>query len=168
MAILTRVFTVIAALCLVTMMGIMVVDVFLRLIWNAPLFGKVEIISFFLVVTVYFGMAETFFRDEQVTVDVIDQMASPRVIGYLRLLGALLGTILLVLLTWRGIEPALDTLDFGDATMDLRISLFWYWVPILIGLGMAALAMLVFLVRLFLSRDRGTGAPHLGDGSGPE
>ncbi|MEQ9814194.1 MAG: TRAP transporter small permease [Azospirillaceae bacterium] len=148
MAWITRAFTLLACVFLVAMMGIMVLDVLLRLIWNAPLFGKVEIVKFLLVLTVYFAMAETFLKDEQVTVDVIDQVVPVPVVGFLRLVAAILSFALLALITWRGVQPALDTLDFGDATMDLRISLIWYWVPIIFGMGLAALAMLAVIWRL--------------------
>jgi hypothetical protein len=53
----------------------------------------------------------------------------------------------LCVLAWRMALPALDTLEIGDRSSDLLISLFWYWLPIVIGTMAAAATMLFLLVR---------------------
>jgi hypothetical protein len=45
------------------------------------------------------------------------------------------------------VPPALDTLEIGDRTSDLQISLFWYWLPLVVGGAASALVMVLVVLR---------------------
>ena len=70
-----------------------------------------------------------------------------------RTVAAALTLAFLVAMGWRMVAPALDTLDFGDSTMDLRLPLIWYWAPMILGVACGAAAMALVLlfeaVRIF-------------------
>lgn len=141
-----------AVIGLAAMMSITIVDVTMRNTINELVLGGVELVEFALVITVFLALPETFLRNEHVTIDAIDQIASPRMIKILRCVGAFLTLLLLALLAWRMALPALDTVTMGDLTSDLGIPLVWYWLPLVIG-GAAS----VVTAGAMAVRELGTG-----------
>lgn len=135
-----------AMLALVVMMLVTVLDIGLRLTVNELVLGSVEIVQLTLVMVVFLALPETFLRDEHITVDALDQFASPRGLRTARICAALASLGLVAVMAWRMWPPALDTLTIGDLTSDLQFSLFWYWLPMLIG-ALVAVAVLVVVAR---------------------
>lgn len=146
----------VSMLALAVMMGVTIVDVGMRMILNELVLGSVEIVQLMLVAVVFLALPETFRRDEQITVDVIDQLAGPKMVRRLRVTAALLTMLVMVVMAWRTAPPALDTLEIGDLTSDLQISLFWYWLPLVIGVVCAAVAA----VLAFIGESRGKPIVH--------
>jgi TRAP-type C4-dicarboxylate transport system permease small subunit len=131
---------------LVVMMLITIVDVSMRFFLNQLVLGSVELVQLALVCVVFLALPETFRRDQQITVDVVDQLAGPRGVALARRVGGILTIVVLAVLAWRTVPPALDTLEIGDLSSDLQMSLFWYWVPIVIGsIGALAAAIMQFV-----------------------
>ena len=142
-----------AAIALAAMMAVTIVDVTMRNTINELVLGGVELVELTLVLTVFLALPETFLRNEHVTIDAIDLLVSPRVVKVLRCIGAFLTLLLLVLLAWRMVLPAIDTVTMGDLTSDLGIPLIWYWLPLLIG-GIASVATAAAMAV----RELGAGA----------
>lgn len=141
-----------AMLALVVMVGVTALDIGMRLALNELVLGSVEIVQLTLVMVVFLALPETFVRDEHITVDALDQVASPRGLRIARICAALATLALVAVMVWRMVLPALDTLTIGDLTSDLQFSLFWYWLPMLIG-GLVAVAAIV-VVALGIIRRR--------------
>jgi len=132
---------------LLVMMLVTIVDVTMRLVINELVLGSVEIVQLALIASVFLALPETFLRGEHITVDVIDQVVSAGTLRWLRFAATLVTTVFVGLLAWRLIPPALDTLEVGDRTSDLQLSLFWYWLPLVVGGVAAALTMVLVLLR---------------------
>ena len=135
-----------AALCVAGMMAITVADVVLRTLANYAMRGTVEIVELLLAASFFLALPATFLRDENIVVDVIDRWVGVRGVSRLKRLSAVLAVVVLGVLTWQGWIAAQDTLVFGDVTSDLSIPKIYYWVPLLVGFGGAALAALVIAV----------------------
>ena len=150
----------IAAVALLAMMLVTIVDVTMRSVLGELVLGAVELVQFALVATVYLALPETLLRGEHITVDVIDQALSPTALRRLRRIAALATAVFVVALAWRTIPPALDTIEIGDLTTDLGISLFWYWLPLMIGAVAGAVAAVVYAARVFAGRSTGGPAPQ--------
>ena len=146
-AALARLLTRIAAVFLVAMMLINVVDVGLRTTINAPIFGTYEIVEFMLAAVAFLAIPEAFLRDQHITIELIDQVLPERVTDFLRAFGALCSMIFVGLLTWHMVRPALDYIEFNEITMDLQLPLIWKAVLIITGIAVAVLAALVMFVR---------------------
>jgi TRAP-type C4-dicarboxylate transport system permease small subunit len=141
---------------LLVMMLVTILDVTMRLVINELVLGSVEIVQLALVASVFLALPETFLRGEHITVDVIDQVVSAGTLRWLRFAATLVTTVFVGLLAWRLIPPALDTLEVGDRTSDLQLSLFWYWLPLVVGGVAAALTMVLVLLRgTSARRDQG-------------
>jgi TRAP-type C4-dicarboxylate transport system permease small subunit len=140
---------VVAIIALLGMMLIIMLDIGLREAMNSLLPGSIELVQLMLVISVFLALPDTFLRDEQITIDVLDRGLPPGVLARLRTAALVVTFALLAVMSWRMIPPALDTLAFGDRMSDLGIHFIWYWLPILIG-SVAATAM----VAVRLARGR--------------
>ena len=142
-----RFFTRVAAIFLLAMVAINVVDVGLRSSINAPIFGTYEIVEFLLAAVAFLAIPETFLRGQHITVELIDQMVSDHTVELLRAVGTLAALLYLGLLAWHMVQPALDFIEFNEITMDLQLPLIWKASLILAGVGLAAVTVAVLFVR---------------------
>ena len=142
-----RFLTRVAAVFLLAMVAINVVDVGLRSGFNAPIFGTYEIVEFLLAAVAFLAIPEVFLRDQHITIELIDQVVPQRVVDWLRATGTLAGLVFVALLTWHMVRPALDYVEFNEITMDLQLPLIWKAALILIGVASAVVAATALFVR---------------------
>jgi TRAP-type C4-dicarboxylate transport system permease small subunit len=153
-----RFLTRVAAVFLLAMMLINVVDVGLRVSINAPIFGTYEIVEFMLAAVAFLAIPEAFLRDQHITIELIDQVLPERVIDVLRAFGTLCAMTFVGLMVWHMIQPAMDYIEFNEITMDLQLPLIWKVLLIMTGVGAAVLTALVLFVRDFSKALTGKGA----------
>lgn len=149
-ALMSRVLTGVGALALVVMTLWTVVDVITRYALSKPLKGSIDLVESTLVLVVFLALPACFLRDEQVTVDVFDHVAPPRVVEGLKLLGAFATMLFLLLLGYTGLQPMLDAWQFGDQKPDLPIPIY----ALLGVIEVAIVASVVVLVGKFLIQMR--------------
>jgi len=142
-----RFLTRVAAVFLLAMMMINVVDVGLRSTINAPIFGTYEIVEFMLAAVAFLAIPEAFLRDQHITIELIDQVVPPRVVDALRAFGTLAALVFVGLLAWHMIQPARDYIEFNEITMDLQLPLIWKAALIITGVAAAIVAALVLFLR---------------------
>jgi TRAP-type C4-dicarboxylate transport system permease small subunit len=128
------------------MMLLTVADVILRSLFNRPIHGVYELVELGLACTIFFALPAVFLRDENVVVDLADHIA-PRTARWLRHAAAAVTVALLSVMVWQMFPAAQDTLAFGDVTADLALPRIYYWIPVLAGVGLSALAAFAMLVR---------------------
>ena len=131
-----------ASLCLIVMMGVTVVDVVSRHLFASPIFGTLDIVELSLVATIFIAIPATFLNDEHIVVDLVDQLAPPRVVLWLKWLGALVTVAVLGLLLWYMREPFMDKLSWGETTLELAWPRWWHWLPILFGMALSIPAVI--------------------------
>ena len=134
----------VAAIFLLVMMGINVVDVFLANFFDAPIYGTYEIVEFTLAIVAFFAIPETFLKNEHVTIELIDQISTPRFIQFLEMFGLGLTLVFFALLVYYMIPPAIDFVDFNEVYFDLHIPMIWRGSLVLFA--MAASLVVVALV----------------------
>ncbi len=158
-------YTAMASLAL--MMLVTVIDISMRVTMNQLVLGSVEIVALGIVAVVFLALPEAFVRREQITVDAIDQFLGETWRNLLRVFASSLTLTLLVAMFSRMCVQAVDTLEIGDLSTDLQISLFWYWVPVLIGVLFSIVSMLPILksdiADFTASRQRKRGVHHHAD-----
>jgi TRAP-type C4-dicarboxylate transport system permease small subunit len=142
-----RFLTRVAAVFLVAMVAINVVDVGLRSGFNAPLFGAYEIVEFLLAAVAFLAIPEVFLRDQNITIELIDQVLPPKAVDWLRAFGTLTAFVFVGLLAWHMVQPALDYIEFNEITMDLQLPLIWKAGLILAGIAAAVVTAFVLLLR---------------------
>jgi TRAP-type C4-dicarboxylate transport system permease small subunit len=144
-----RFFGVLGATAIAAMALLTVADVALRGLFGRPIHGTYELIELLLACAVFLALPAAFLRDEHVVVDIVDHMA-PRAVPRLRRIAGVVAIMVLVVLGWQAAIAARDTVALGDVTMDLSLPRILYWIPLLAGVGCAAVAALFMLLR----RDR--------------
>ena len=149
-------FGIIAAAILVFMMLFTTVTVVMREAFGTPVLGVVDVMEFALVGLIFLSMPGVFLRDENVTVDVIDQVVPRRVRNILRIIGLLLAIGWLGLMMPRMFPLMYDKWEFQEVTMTLGIPRYLQWLPIIAGftLSLAGTAfVLVTYLRVGFPRD---------------
>lgn len=142
-----RLLTRVAAIFLLAMMMLNVVDVGLRSGFNAPIFGTYEIIEFLLAAAAFLAIPEVFLRDQHITIELIDQVVPERVVRWLKLIGTFVALVFVALLTWHMSEPAREFVEFNDVTIDLHLPLIWKASLVLAGFAFATVAVAVMFLR---------------------
>lgn len=151
---LVRTCTVLGALAIGIMMLATCWDVVSRSMANAPLRGVVELVEVMVLASAMLGLPETFLRDEQIQVDLIDNFVSARILAILRIIALGLAVCLLGLLALNVYQPMIDAQRFGDVKYDLGIPLYPLYGLIIFSFTVSILSCIAALGRVL----RGAGA----------
>jgi TRAP-type C4-dicarboxylate transport system permease small subunit len=143
-----------AALALVLMMLLTVVDVFLRYAFNRPVRGSYDFVEAMLVVFVFHGMAACFFGRANIVIDVIDTFIGERLVAALIRLSDFLSVAALVVLAWAMTGPARQAFDYGDRKLELDLPVYLLWIVALAGIVGTILCALGVLVARAASPHR--------------
>jgi len=152
-----RLLTNLAGASLIIMMLVTVADVFLRNVFDKPIYGSVELVQTTLVYMIFLGIAETFARGGHVTVDIVDHLFGARVIAWLKTFARLISLAFLATVLWTMWQRARDAYAFGDTTSDLTIPLTAFWAPMLLGTVCSIIALCLLALRDFRDRARQGG-----------
>jgi TRAP-type C4-dicarboxylate transport system permease small subunit len=141
-----RVFGALAAIAIAAMVLLTVADVVMRGLFSRPIHGTYELVELLLACAVFLALPAAFLREEHVVVDIVDHVA-PRAVPRLRQIAGVVAIAVLAVLGWQAAIAARDTVVLGDVTMDLSLPRILYWIPLLAGVGCAAVAALFMLLR---------------------
>lgn len=139
---------------IVLMMLNITLDVVLKLIWNAPIQGTVEISSYYyMVAIVMLPMAMVEYDDEQISVDLLFNYF-PNWLKRTALLVTFLATAgMLSIMTWRTGQDAIRAFSVGEAVMGSREIIVWPARCMLpLGFGLAAVAAVMRAIMLLRGR----------------
>jgi TRAP-type C4-dicarboxylate transport system permease small subunit len=142
----SNIFGLIAAIFLAAMLLLTVADVVLRATVNLPIRGVYDLVELLLAGTFFFALPCAFLRDDNITVNSIDDLA-PRWVPSLKRVAGALAVAVLVIMAWQGFIAASDSYAFHDVTGDLGLPRIWHWLALLVGVVCAALSALAMAVR---------------------
>lgn len=137
----------IAMLALITMMLVVVVDVFMRYVFNAPIRGSFDTVEICTAIMVFFGMASVIYRSQEIVIDLIDGFVSREFIRKLVAFAGVLSAIALSFIFWSMLSPAMDAYNYGDVKLELNLPVWIIWVLTLVGLSGAVLASLAVMLK---------------------
>lgn len=148
-----------SAVIMFAVMVIVVADVAMRYLFNAPLDWSYDLIARYLIVYLfYFALSDTLRRDRHIVVDMLSRIVPARVRHVLELIGYLLSLAVFTIMAWLGAERAWVEFAGNDIVFD---SLQWpSWVvsvALPIGIGVMLLRVAMRIVALVLSL---VGARH--------
>jgi TRAP-type C4-dicarboxylate transport system permease small subunit len=123
-----------SALFLAAMMMITVVDVTSRALFNRPITGVYDLVQLFLVGTVFLSIPDVFLRGENIVIDFVDHVFSPKAVGWLKVAASLAALVFLAVLAWKMVQPALDSIQFHEVSLDLSIPMWVYWSLMIAGI----------------------------------
>lgn len=110
-------------------------DVFLRYALNNPLGYTHEIAEIILLWTVSLGMAWLLREEGHIKVDILVIQLKPRVQSLINGVTSVLGVVLLLIVTWYGLQRTLSIVQAGGEQpySTLHLSHGWLLIPFLIG-----------------------------------
>ena len=133
----------IAALVILAVMFIGVLQVFGRKLINLPVPGYVDIVEFVMTVFAFISIAYTQRLGGHVRMEIIIRRFRGRALWIVEFLGTLTIIVIVAILAWFGYEHFLRAWTIGGSTIDIEIPL---WPSKLL----VPIAFAVLLVRLFI------------------
>ncbi len=107
---LETVFLYFTSLGLFLIMMIIVVDVVMRYMFNAPLSWSFDVISMYLVTLVFFpALADTFSRGGHIKVDMFDAFRRTKLFAFFEIVGYLTAIVFFSLILWKMIETGWES-----------------------------------------------------------
>jgi TRAP-type C4-dicarboxylate transport system permease small subunit len=153
-----RALTRIAAIFLLAMVAVNVLDVGLRGLFKVPFQGGYDLVSLCLAAVAFLAIPETFLRNEHITIELIDAVVPPRVVAALKIFGLAATTAFVVLLTYYMVQPAIDFWRYNEVTLELQLPVIWKAVPVLAAFAFSVLTVLYMFARDVAGRfPRGDG-----------
>lgn len=140
---LARLCTGAAAAAIIVMMAGTCWDILARQFFNQPLHGVVELVEITVLISAMLGLPEAFLRDEQIQIDLVDNLLSPRRLALLKAVTLLATAGFLALLAWVIWQPMLDARRFGDIKYDLGVRVWLLYALTLLAL-LASLLTVAF------------------------
>jgi TRAP-type transport system small permease protein len=119
---------------LIVMIGVTVADVCLRYLLGKPIYGAYDIVESCLVVFVFHGIAAVFLNRRNIVIDLADSVVGHRMTTALIRLSDVLSVVLLSLLVWAMIAPAVQAFQYGDRKLELGLPVYILWIAALAGL----------------------------------
>lgn len=111
----------VGSMALFMMMCLTVVDVTGRFVFNSPILGSFEITQYLVVVLVFSFIGYAQSHRWHVNVDILVNSFSRKIQTLTNLFNWTVSLVLMILITWMGIEKALESLASGDKPMNLPI-----------------------------------------------
>ncbi|WP_346891924.1 TRAP transporter small permease [uncultured Roseibium sp.] len=129
------------------------------LTWAVP--GLVDLTQLLVMIAASMAIAVAFHRGAHVAIDLIDNMFPPLIRKVNALLAVVIAVWFLGACLWYGIGEMQGQLELNTASSTLSISYLWYWLPLIVGMGLSVLAALdAFLRSLYGHRPVSSEAEH--------
>ena len=131
------------AFSLLTMMGLTTVDVVGRYLFNRPITGVFEITEYLVLILIFSFIGFTQSQKGHVAVDILLPLLPPKLKKVIDVANHLICLALMGLITWMGMEKALELRAVGEASPNLHIPAY----PFVFYLVLGCFVMCVELIR---------------------
>jgi TRAP-type C4-dicarboxylate transport system permease small subunit len=149
------------------LMLIGVVHIFGRKLFNAPIFGYIDIVEVAMSALVFLGLAYTERLGGHIRMELFVSFLKGRWLWAFELLGVLVGLAIVAVLTYYSYTHAMRAYDSGDTTIDAQYLLWPSKMIVSVSLGLLFVRLLVSLwgyVRLLADPTaEPVGVPELID-----
>lgn len=125
--------------------GIVVVDIIGRRLLNLSVIGTVDLTQLSVMCAAFLAIPYAFHRDAHVKVEIATTGFGARVQRMLDMFGLVAGLVFMAIVLWVSLPQALRINSYGDVSQDLGLPLIAYWSVLLIGCGLAILALVLRL-----------------------
>src|SRR5262249_42350870 len=143
-----------AAVALVVMMCVTVLDVFLRYLFNSPIRASYDMVEAMMALFVFNGISTAFLQRRHIVIDIIDTFVGRRVVAFLIRLADRLTVATLLLFIYAMLTPALQSYGYGERKLELGLPIYLLWAVALIGMAGAILCALgAFLLPAAKAHD---------------
>lgn len=130
-----------------------VIDIVLRTVSEYTVHGLTDIVTLCTMIGALLAIPYGFVQGEHVAIDVFVSRLSPGWQRAFALFAALLGTVLLSAIAWFGFNQMITEYGYGDRSQSIGIPMTFYWVPLVLGMAIAALTNFWLLYRYLISKN---------------
>jgi TRAP-type C4-dicarboxylate transport system permease small subunit len=127
------------------LMLIGVVHIFGRKLFNAPIFGYIDIVEIAMSALVFLGLAYTERLGGHIRMELFVSFLKGRWLWTFELLGVLVGLVIVAVLTYYSYTHAMRAYDSGDTTIDAQYLLWPSKMIVSVSLALLFLRLLVSL-----------------------
>ena len=147
----------IGTLPLLVAVGLTVLDIVLRTVSSVTVHGLTDIVTLCTmcgaILAIPYGVA----KDQHVSIDVFTSRMSAKAQKLLMLFAAFLSFLFLGGVFWFSVQQMITEFGYGDRSQSIGIPMVWYWLPLVLGVGLSALASLWIVWRIATGRRIGEG-----------
>jgi len=143
-----RLLAYLGGIALLWLMGLTVVAVVMRYVFNAPILGAQDISELSLVLVVFFALAHCGWTGGHVAVDLIGTVLKPKTLRWTDTLVRAISGLLFVYVAWQTMRQGLDAFEFGEASNLVEIPHFPFILVVAFGSTVYALVLFVQAVRV--------------------
>jgi len=136
-----------SGLALLWLMGLTIVAVIMRYVFNAPLLGAHDLAEVSLILVVFPAMAYCGWTGGHVALDLISSFLSPQKLRWSESFIQIICGCLFLYLAWVSSWRGLDALEYGDATNLIEIPHWPFFFVISLGAGIYALVLFIQAVK---------------------
>jgi len=120
---------------------IVVLDILLRLILNAPILGVIELETFMLAILCFFSLAYTKIKEGHVSVDIFAGRLSQEFRLFLGGIFSIFGIYLFSVLSWQYVIQTFEALEVEEASVVLTWPLWPFYILTSFGCALMALVL---------------------------
>jgi TRAP-type C4-dicarboxylate transport system permease small subunit len=132
-------------------MVLQIVEIVGRKAIGSSILGLSEIGQLFVMSCICLTWPLVFRRDGHIAVEFLTDPLRPRALALLKAGVGLVSAIFVCALTYYGFGQAQVQFAKGDISPTLHIPILWYWIPLLLGMTVSAVACLAQAIRHTLS-----------------
>lgn len=136
-----------AMLAVSFMMLTIVTDVLMRYIFNHPIRGAYDVVESMLVIVVFNSFSARFLSRQNIVIDLIDTIASPGLRAVLIRVADVVTIVLLGIIIWAMVNPAVQAYEYGDKKLELGLPLFVLWAIALLSMAGTFICAIGALLR---------------------
>jgi TRAP-type C4-dicarboxylate transport system permease small subunit len=140
-------FVILVMMCLTT------ADVVGRYIFNAPILGLFELTEFMMLVIVFSFLAYSQSHKSHICVDLFFNFLPEKLKFYIDLFNHVVCLALMVLITWMGVEKALEMREVREISPNLGIPVYPFVFFVVLGCVVMCIEYIRDLIRLFVSKE---------------
>jgi len=141
----------VSSIALVAMMIVVVTDVTLRFVFNTPVRGAYDIVSFALLIMVFFGIGPVIVAGKEIVMDLFDHILPGPALKGLRIIAAIGTLAIFLFISWSMIGPAVNAWRYGDRSLELNLPVWMLWVCALTGLVGILISAFAALISVIAS-----------------
>ncbi|OSP54886.1 TRAP transporter small permease [Pseudoruegeria sp. SK021] len=145
-----------ACVALIALMMVIVGDVVSRNLFGRPVRGAYDLVSIFLLIMIFSGMASVVAQRSEILIDIIDGALSTRTTRALKLLASVTTVAMCVFLLVAMVSPAVSAYRYGDRSLELNLPVWTLWVVAFAGL----ITVLIVAIARAIDECRGTDIPE--------
>ena len=142
----TKVLDSLATLVLFAVMMVVVLNILMRVLFNTPIYGTYEIVSYGSLIMAVCSLAACEMQNGNISVPILLERISKKANRILAIFTTTISAVGFAIVTWKMFEYGMKKQALGEVTGDLRIPLSIFAFVSTIGLALLTLTLIVKLI----------------------